>query len=100
MNYLACILICFGLFFSLVAAIGAIRLPDFYTRSHAIGVTETLGALLILSGLGCSYGFSLITAKLFFILIFIYVANPTMTHVFVRAALRTGLKPWKNPHHG
>lgn len=94
MTYLSIGIICLGLFFSLVGAIGAIRLPDFYTRSHAIGVTDTLGALLILGGLGLHYGLSLTSAKLFFILLFIYIANPTITHIFVRAAKRTGLKPW------
>jgi len=88
------LLILIGLFFLGVSALGAIRLPDFYTRSHAIGVTDTLGTLLVLGGLVAFYGISLITAKLLFLLLFVYIANPTVTHVLVRAAVKSGLKPW------
>lgn len=94
MNLIAYPLISFGFFFLAVAAVGAIRLPDFYTRSHALGVTDTLGTLLVLGGLVVYYGFSLISAKLVFILLFFYIANPTVTHVLVRAARRAGLTPW------
>lgn len=83
-----------GLFFLTVAGIGAIRLPDFYSRSHAIGVTDTLGTLLILLGTIFYYGWSLIAAKLVIILVFIYIANPTVTHILVRAAMRSGLPAW------
>ncbi len=78
-----------------VAALGSIRLPDFYTRSHALGVMDTLGSLFVLSGLCVYHGLSFISAKLLFILLFIYVANPTVTHILVRAGLRCGLKPWR-----
>ena len=37
-----------GLFFVLAGTVGVIRLPDFYTRLHAAGMTDTLGAELIL----------------------------------------------------
>lgn len=83
-----------GFFFLLVSGIGALRLPDFYTRSHAIGVTDTLGTLLVLGGLVLANGLTLVSAKLFFIVVFVYIANPTLTHVYVRAALKAGLKPW------
>ena len=94
MSMIAFALMAFGIFFLGVAAIGALRLPDFYTRSHALGVVDTLGTLLILGGLVLHYGFSLISAKLILILIFIYIANPTITHILVRAAMKSGLKPW------
>jgi len=94
MNTATIILIAFGFFFLAISAVGAIRLPDFYTRSHAIGVTDTLGTLLVLGGIALQYGASLLTAKLLFVVIFVYIANPTVTHVLVRAALRSGLKPW------
>lgn len=93
-NFFSIFLISIGLFFLCIAAIGAIRLPDFYTRSHAIGVTDTLGTLLILNGLIIQYGLSVITAKIIFLFVFIYLANPAVTHVLLRAALRSGLQPW------
>jgi len=89
-----------GVSFLSIAAIGALRLPDFYTRSHAIGVMDTTGALLLLSGLALQYGLSPVTAKLIFLLLFLYLANPTMTHVLVRAAIKSGLKPWTGSSRG
>ncbi|MBN1687598.1 MAG: monovalent cation/H(+) antiporter subunit G [Candidatus Omnitrophica bacterium] len=94
MTLLSILFILAGLFFAFVAGIGAIRLPDFYCRSHAIGVVDTLGTLVLILGVMFQFGISIITAKLAFILIFIYLANPTITHVLMRAALRSGLEPW------
>jgi len=94
MIYLIMLFLTIGLFFLVVSAIGAIRLPDFYTRSHAIGVTDTVGTLFILIGLSIDAGVSFTSAKLLLITVFIYIANPTITHVLFRAAIRSGLKPW------
>ena len=45
----------------LTGGIGVLRLPDIYTRSHAAGITDTLGAGLILIGLMLQGGFTLVT---------------------------------------
>ena len=45
------ILLVLGSFFCFVGALGLIRLPDFYSRVHAAGVVDSLGAILILLGL-------------------------------------------------
>jgi len=71
-----------------------LRLPDFYARTHAVGKSETLGAILTLSGLAVYNGWELSTFKILFILIFVLIANPTATHAISRAALRSGLPPW------
>lgn len=93
-SFLSAGIIILGLFFLFVAGLGAVRLPDFYTRSHAIGVTDTLGTLLVASGVALYHGFDLISVKIFLLILFIYVANPVITHVFLRAAKRAGLEPW------
>ena len=51
-------LILVGLFFLLVAAIGVVRFPDVYTRSHAVSLTDSLGAFFLLGGLALYEGFS------------------------------------------
>ena len=88
------VLIVAGVFFLMVSALGLLRLPDFYARTHAVGKSETLGSMLVLSGLAVYNGFELSTAKILFILLFVLIANPTATHAVARAALRTGLQPW------
>jgi len=83
-----------GVLFIFVAAIGMVRFPDFYTRVHPAGKADTLGQILVLIGLIVYQGFDLITIKLFFIICFILLANPTATHALVKAAYLSGLKPW------
>ena len=83
-----------GAFFLLVGSIGLIRLPDFYCRSHATGKSDTLGIMLVIFGLMLIEGFSLNSAKLFFVLIFVFLTNPTGTHALTNAAWNCGLKPW------
>ena len=91
---IAIILIVAGVFFLMVSAIGLLRLPDFYARTHAVGKSETLGSILVLSGLAVYNGWELNTVKILFILFFVLIANPTATHAIARAALRTGHQPW------
>ena len=83
-----------GAFFLLVGGIGLIRLPDFYSRNHATGKSDTLGIMLVIFGLMLIEGFTINSAKLFFALIFVLLTNPTGTHALANAALQTGLKPW------
>ena len=87
----ACLLA--GGFFCIVGGIGIIRMPDFYTRMHAVSVTETLGAGLILLGLILQAGLSLVTAKLLMVGLLIFFTSPTATHALARAALVRGLEP-------
>ena len=53
-----------GVFFLLTGALGIIRLPDVFTRLHAAGMTDTMGAGLILVGLAITTGFSFTTFRL------------------------------------
>ena len=70
-----------------------LRFPDFYTRMHASGVTDTLGAGLILIGLMFQAGWSLVLAKLVLILLFILLTSPTSSHALAKAAMHSKLKP-------
>ncbi len=76
-----------------VGALGLIRMPDFYTRMHAAGITDTLGADLILLGLMVQAGFTLVSVKLFLIGVFLFFTSPTSTHAIANAAFTAGLKP-------
>lgn len=82
-----------GVFFLLIGSIGIIRLPDFYSRTHATSKSDTLGLLLIIFGLTIYEGWNLNTAKFFLISIFIALANPIGAHALARAANLTGMKP-------
>ena len=82
-----------GAVFVLAGALGMLRLPDFYTRMHAAGVTDTLGAELVIIGLMLQTGFTLDTAKLGLLGLFVFLTSPTATHATANAAYKAGLKP-------
>lgn len=83
-----------GSFFMLIGSIGVIRLPDFFTRSHATSKSDTLGIMLIVVGLICYEGLVLNSLKLMIIFVFIALANPVGSHALARAAFKFGIKPW------
>ncbi len=82
-----------GLFFVLAGTLGVLRLPDFYTRLHAAGMTDTLGAELILLALIVQAGFSQMSLKLLLVAFFLLITSPTATHAVAHAAYHAGLKP-------
>ncbi len=93
MTAVSMLLVCLGVFFLLAGAVGLIRFPDFYTRMHAAGKCDTLGSLLVLTGLALHEGFDLASVKLIIVAVFIFVTSPTATHAIARAAKRNQV-PW------
>lgn len=83
-----------GCFFIVVASIGVVRFPDFYSRLHPAGKSDTLGQTLILSGLIIYEGFTIVSLKLLMIIIFIFIVNPAASHSVAKAAYVAGVKPW------
>lgn len=81
-----------GSAFAVVGAIGLIRLPDFYTRIHAAGVTDTLGAALILIACAVQAGPNLVAVKLIMVWLFIYLTGPAATHALGKAAYAAGVR--------
>lgn len=94
-----------GIFFMFAGAIGLLRFPDFYTRLHATGKCDTLGPALIIGGLllyhlwfyspGADLPMKLVPVELLFLIVFIFLTNPTAIHAIIKAAYNTGVKPWK-----
>ena len=87
------ILLLSGSFFVLTGGIGILRMPDVYTRSHAAGITDTLGAILIIAGLAVQSGLSLVTVKLVMILLFLLFTSPTSSYALNHTAWTDGLRP-------
>jgi len=83
-----------GSFFVVGGAVGTMRFPDFYSRLHSAGVTDTLGAILILLGLMFLTADFLVIVKLLFIGLFLFITGPTATHAIANAALTAGLRPF------
>ncbi|EJN60386.1 hypothetical protein HSB1_09890 [Halogranum salarium B-1] len=83
-----------GVFFGFVAAVGVIRLPDLYTRAHAASKSDTLGAVLSLAAVSLVFGADIATVKAVFLVVFMFVTNPTAAHAITRAAYDQGIEPW------
>ena len=87
----ACVLT--GALLGVVGGIGIHCFPDFYSRLHAVGITDTLCAALFLLGLGLQTGLNLASFKLFLIFVFLFFTSPTASHALANAAQHGGLKP-------
>lgn len=90
---LSWLLIVPGALLCVTGGIGLLRLPDFYARMHAAGVTDTLGTALVLVGLMLQPADWTVTVKLAVILFFLYVTSPTAAHALIHAAYTSGHRP-------
>lgn len=92
-----------GLFFMLTGTLGVLRMPDVYTRLHAAGMTDTMGAGFLLAGMAvvtvegmlhgeAGYGFVLVRLVLTYA--FLLFTSPIATHALARAGLAGGVQPW------
>ena len=82
-----------GSFLCITGGVGMLRMPDFFARVHAAGVTETLATPLLLVGLMLQMDWSLDLVKVLMIMILILATNPTATHSTAKAALHGGQRP-------
>jgi multicomponent Na+:H+ antiporter subunit G len=94
LEWAAVVLALLGTFFGLVAAVGIVRLPDVYTRAHAASKSDTLGAVLSLGAVAIVLQTDLSTIKAVFLLVFMFLTNPTAAHAIARAAQDQGIEPW------
>lgn len=87
-----------GAFFSLISAIGVLRLPDVYTRNHAASKSATLGVISILTGVFLYFWLlkDHINARVLLGILFIFLTSPVAGHLISRAAYNTKVKLWKN----
>ena len=77
----------------LIGGYGIIKLDDVFARMHSAGMIDTLGLTLIIVGLMFQGGFTLITFKLFLIIVFVVYTSPAVTHALARAAIAGGMAP-------
>ncbi|MFT5683938.1 MAG: multicomponent Na+:H+ antiporter subunit G [Myxococcota bacterium] len=93
LDILSGVFLALGCFFCIVGGVGLNRLPDFYTRGHAVGVTDTCGAGFVLIGLMFQAPDYLVLTKLIAVMVFLLVTSPISSHAVAKAAWRSGLEP-------
>lgn len=83
-----------GIPFFLTGTIGLLRLPDIYTRLHALTKADNVGLGFIVLGLAIQATSWLEIVKLFLIWFLVLMASATSCHLVADAALRKKIKPW------
>jgi multicomponent Na+:H+ antiporter subunit G len=89
-----------GCVVSLTGSLGLMRMPDFYTRLHTAGKTDSFGQLLILVGLVFVTPDLLTQIKLVAVAMILMVVAPTATHAITKAAHLHDLRPWQKDDPG
>ena len=92
-DFASWLLLSFGGLFVFIGGLGALRMPDLYTRMHAASLTDTMGSVLIIVGVMLQAGASFAAVKLFAILIFLLFTGPTATNALASAAILSGHRP-------
>ncbi|MDQ4116025.1 MAG: monovalent cation/H(+) antiporter subunit G [Actinomycetota bacterium] len=88
------VLVVLGALVALSGAVGLLRLPDFYTRIHAVSLTDTAGLGLILLGLLLRAPEWGVAIRLLLVLAFLVLTSPTATHALAQAARMDGVESW------
>lgn len=89
------ILIISGSFFILVATMGILRLPDLFTRMHAIAKASSLGISLLAIAAGLYFLDFWVSVKSLLIIIFIFLTAPISAHMITRAGYFLKIPIWK-----
>ena len=84
------VLLLSGVFFSVVAGLGLLRLPDLFSRMHAATKPATLGLALILFGALLRVESGGDAAKLLLVGAFTFLTTPVGAHMLGRSAYRAG----------
>nr|WP_091587117.1 monovalent cation/H(+) antiporter subunit G [Alteribacillus bidgolensis] len=95
------IIVFLGSVLSLISAIGLVRLPDIYTRSHAATKSATLSVLCILFGLFLFFTVikDYVSARILLGIVFVFITAPVGGHLISRAAYHSGVSLWESSIH-
>ena len=82
-------LLLLGALFSLIAAIGVVRLPDLYTRMHAASKAGAVGGGLILLAVALMCFDVGVALRAIIAIVFLLLTTPVGAHLLARASYRT-----------
>lgn len=90
---LVALLIFIGTVFSFLSAIGLIRLPDVYTRAHAVSKSANLGVFCTLFGTFLYFLFidGYFSIRLLLGIFFVFLTSPVVGHLLNRAAYHSNV---------
>lgn len=80
---------------TLIAALGVLRLPDFFMRMHAATKAGVVGPSLILVAAGCFYPSLTTWTTIFFTILFLFTTTPISAHLIGKAGFVGGVNLWR-----
>lgn len=95
-DILICILSTIAALAILFAAIGILRMPDFYLRLSVTVKAATLGVGMLLTCAAIIFYDVSITTKAIAIIFFLILTGPVAAHMIARTAYRAGIVKWKD----
>lgn len=93
LQYVAAVVLVAGSAFSLLAAVGMLRLPDLYTRMHAASKAGVVGAGLILIAVALVSLDPPVVLRAILGVLFLVLTTPVSAHLLARAAYQAGIRP-------
>lgn len=83
-----------GTLLILIAAIGMVRMPDFYLRLSVTTKAATLGIAFILISAAVYFNVVSITTRVLAIIFFLLVTAPVAAHMIGRTSYFIGIRMW------
>lgn len=93
LDVLSWVLLVGGGIVAVIAGIGVNRMPDVFSRMHAAGMLDTLGAVAITLGLVLQAGLTVMALKLGLMVVFLMITTATAAHALAKSALAVGIEP-------
>jgi multicomponent Na+:H+ antiporter subunit G len=83
-----------GCLFTLLGAVGLVRMPDVYMRMSTSAKASTMGVALVVLASAVLYQELSVTVRALFVVAFIFLTVPVASHLIGRAAYVSGVKLW------
>ena len=93
-DWIAALLLLAGSLLMLLAALGALRMPDLLMRMHATTKAGALGSGLIMLAVAMFFGSAEVWARVLAIIAFIMLTAPVAAHMIGRAGYFVGVPLW------
>lgn len=93
-DWIAALLLLAGSLLMLLAALGAVRMPDLLMRMHATTKAGALGSGLIMLAVAAFFGSAEVWARVLAIIAFIMLTAPVAAHMIGRASYFAGVPLW------
>ena len=97
MEILMAICLIAGTFFTLVAALGVLRMPDIYMRTHAATKAGTFGIGMIVLAVALFFMDTAVTSRVVGIMLFLIMTAPVAAHLLGKIIMKSPYRMWRNP---